>query len=299
MCAEQFDKLKPSGSDDPSTIDDSLQTNWEAIDRLLKGYRRGAKVRYLTAATLTVEKGEIVCSNSGGSIRRFRSNTSAVTVSWSDIDTGSESNDTYYVWAIADTDIEGFTISISLSSSSPTGATYYALLGSFVNVSGDIDPAQINNIDINSSQWNRPEDKEREIGFRATLSAGRSIPDSTFTDVACDQEDYDYGDNYDTSNGKFTCDEPGRYLFCCASTGSVQVDGTYWSTHLYKNGSIVRTFGFGWVSTNSQGSVSGSAILKLDIGDYVEMYAYQNSGSSETIQSSSHQTYFEGIKIGR
>ena len=143
--ADEWDKSDPAGSESPSDLDSLITTNNEVIDRLLKNYQEGAKISYASASTLTVATGEVVCSNSTGALRKFRSNTSAVTVIWGMIDTGAEaSSTTYYLYAVADADATTFTVEISLSSSAPTGATYYARLGSFYNNS-DSDIEQISN----------------------------------------------------------------------------------------------------------------------------------------------------------
>lgn len=139
--ASEWAKIQPAGTASPSDIDTLVLINNEALDRVLTNFREGAEVTYASATTLTVLTGEVVCSNSGGTLRRMRKNTSNVTVTWGNIDAGAEeSSTTYYVWAIADADATTFTILVSKSSSAPTGGTYYAKLGSFYNnSSGDID----------------------------------------------------------------------------------------------------------------------------------------------------------------
>lgn len=113
----------------------SYQNMTDPIDRVLTNFRQGCKIVYLSASTLTVESGEIVVSNSDGSIPLYQSNPSDTTVTWSDIDTGAENDSTtYYVYAYQDTtSTSTFSIKISASSSAPTGVTYYKKLGSFYN----------------------------------------------------------------------------------------------------------------------------------------------------------------------
>jgi len=149
FAADQWDKLEPLGTRSASDIDAYVDTNNEALDRLLGKYRRGAEIVYASASTITVEAGEVACDNSGSSIRRWRQNTSSTTVTWSDIDTGSETGSTtYYLYAVADTDATTFTVEISTSSTAPSGATYYRRLGSFYNdSSSDIDQFEIVNDD--------------------------------------------------------------------------------------------------------------------------------------------------------
>ena len=302
FCASsgEWDKDIVLDGDDPSTIDDDLLIQFEAVDRLVKGYRRGCKIRYATAATLTVEQGEVVCSNAAGTIRKFRSNTSETTVTWANIDADSESDDTFFIYAVADADADTFTISISLSSSAPAGATYYAKIGRFVNDDGDISPRQVWSTDINNNYWVRPEDSDWEIGFSAYRSAAKTIAKETWADVICDTEDYDYGANYGTSSGRFTCDEAGRYLF----TGGVKVNNAAANARVsaafYLNGSAKKQIGNIYsTSAADDPQVAGSAILVLDVGDYVELYVYHESDATESLATSESSTYFQGIKIGR
>lgn len=139
FAADEWAKAEPAGSRAGADIDDYITVNNEALDRLLSNYQT-CNLHYASIATLTVSIGEVVCSNSGGTLRRFRANTSATTVTWANIDVGSEAGATYYVHAIADTDATTFTCVISTSSTAPTGVTYFKQIGSFYNNSdGDIE----------------------------------------------------------------------------------------------------------------------------------------------------------------
>lgn len=131
---DEWLKGQPAGSASPSDIDTLVQVSNEALDRLMSYGRFGCKLAYDTVAQITVGAGSIVCSNSAGTVRRTRTNPSATTVTWANIDTGSEAvSTTYYVYAVADTDVVTFTIKISTNSSAPSGITYYHKLGSFYN----------------------------------------------------------------------------------------------------------------------------------------------------------------------
>jgi len=124
------------GSINPGTIDSAIYDNIVApLDNFLADGRFGCKLAYSSASELTVGIGSVVCSNTSGSIRLMARNSSATTVDWDDIDTGSEAaSTTYYVYAVmsavSDTT---FTIKVSESSSLPSGVTYYLRLGYFTN----------------------------------------------------------------------------------------------------------------------------------------------------------------------
>lgn len=134
--ADQWTKGDPQGTEASGTIDDIIRINQEALDRLLKNYRTGA-YGYSTGSGdgFSVSAGDLTISNSTGSVRRFRSNTSATTVTWSNMDSGS--GDTvstrYAYYAVADTDATTWTVMISSNLTTPTGATYYRKLGEFYN----------------------------------------------------------------------------------------------------------------------------------------------------------------------
>ena len=146
-CIDEWLKGQPDGEESPSDIDTLVQVNNEALDRLMSYGRFGAVISYATVSTVSVAAGSVVCSNATGSVRRTRSNSSVTTVTWANIDTGAEAaSTTYYVYAVADTDVVTFTIKISTNSSAPTGVTYYQRLGSFYNnSSSNIDQSLIVN----------------------------------------------------------------------------------------------------------------------------------------------------------
>ena len=132
--SDQWTKANPTGATNLSDLDASITANNAALDRLLIEYRGSAKIEYASTSTITVTSGQVACSNSAGSVVRWRRNTSDTTVSWTMLDTSSEvASTTYYLWAVADTDVATFTVTISTSSTAPSGKTYYAKLGQFYN----------------------------------------------------------------------------------------------------------------------------------------------------------------------
>ncbi len=109
----------------------------DSLTSVLREYRHGCKVIADTVAQIKVNAGEVVCVDGSGD-KKLRRNTSQTTVTWADIDTGSEdTSKRYYVHAVADSAATTFTVVISLSSTAPTGVTTFKLLGSFYNDSGD------------------------------------------------------------------------------------------------------------------------------------------------------------------
>lgn len=111
----------------------STQANNDSITGLLSYYRKGCAVEYKSATELYVRSGSIMIMDVYGN-KKLRTNSTDTTVTWADIDTGSEANSTvYYVYALADSAASTFTVKFSASSSSPDGATYYRKIGTFYN----------------------------------------------------------------------------------------------------------------------------------------------------------------------
>lgn len=155
------------GTENPSDIDTaSFRNIVDPLDRLLKNYKT-VYLDYATASTLTVKAGEVVCSNSDSSIRKMRSNAADLTVTWANIDTGTElDSTTYYVYLVADADSEEYTATISSDSTTPSGKTYYIKIGSFYNdASGNI--TLINNYN-NYSEFGSYLSKSSGTTYQAT-----------------------------------------------------------------------------------------------------------------------------------
>lgn len=133
--ADEWLVTRPALADDQWTAwPAASQANNKSIDRLLANYREGMVISYSSATTVSVSDGEVMCSNSGGTVRKMRQNPSATDVTFADIDTGAEeASKTYYIYAVADADATTATFKVSLSSTTPTGVTYFKRIGSFYN----------------------------------------------------------------------------------------------------------------------------------------------------------------------
>lgn len=150
----QWNKDVPAPTDQRVNFPTDQQANNDSIDRLLANYREGMSLSYSSATTVSVSAGEVVASNSDGSVRLMLQNAAATSVTFSNIDTESEaSSKTYYIYAGTSTSSDtSATFYVSLSSTAPTGVTYYKRLGSFYNnSSSDIDRTTISNDNTTNS----------------------------------------------------------------------------------------------------------------------------------------------------
>lgn len=180
VSAAQWDKSYPIGTTlIPDLATDSSGTpnpNNEALDRLLANYREGLKISYSSSSALAVSSGEITVSNAAETVRLFLKQASAGSITFSNIDTGSEaSSTTYYVYAGTSTTSDTTPIFyISTSSTSPSGVTYYKKIGSFYNNSS----SNITNIKNNNDSI--------EIATGTILGGNTLSLPSGWSDDECD-----------------------------------------------------------------------------------------------------------------
>ncbi len=150
-CVTQWNKAIPAVGDSKSAWPGQVTAQWSILDTLVSQYRQGENLIYKNTTTLTVTSGQIVVSNSGASLRLFLNDTTNTDLTTANLDTGSSfsNSTTYYVYAgTTSGTAASSTYYLSLSSSAPTGPTYYVQLGYFTtNNSG-----QISNI-FNNNQF--------------------------------------------------------------------------------------------------------------------------------------------------
>ena len=132
--------------------------------------------------------------------------------------------------------------------------------------------------------------------FSAYGTAGQSIATATFTKIAFNTEIFDTNNNYDsTTNYRFTPTVAGYYqinanIFTTASAAGLAFIVVYKNGSTYCNGNIVPNTNGGYITVNCLVQCNGST-------DYIEIYAYQNSGVSLTFGSSTSAFQFSGAMV--
>lgn len=136
------------GTDAAADIDANTKNYaFDPLDKILTDYIYGCTLTWASNSTLTIGIGEVTCSNAGGTIRRFRKNTSTATLNLATagvggIDSGSaeEASAWYSVYAVADADATTFTVICGKQGTALSDVTYYRYIGSFYNnASSNID----------------------------------------------------------------------------------------------------------------------------------------------------------------
>jgi len=129
------------------------------------------------------------------------------------------------------------------------------------------------------------------------LAAATSVSNTTWTKIAFNNVQFDTTSDFDTSNYRFTPSVAGYYYI-----NSPVFAGTNTSTRpttaIYKNGVEFKVQCSCGVSSGGGSNTTVSAIVYLNGStDYVEIYFWQNVGSTISINTSSNVTWFEGHLI--
>lgn len=135
--------------------------------------------------------------------------------------------------------------------------------------------------------------------FYAYRTSGQSINNATNTKIEMNVELYDTDSAYDNStNYRFTVPsgEGGKY-FLGAYCRITNFTSNRRLVYLYKNNSTTLMQGE-YGNDGPYQTLQASTIADLSAGDYVELYGYQDSGSSQTFASGGlYQTGFFAYRI--
>lgn len=145
------------------------------------------------------------------------------------------------------------------------------------------DPDQVpTNADLGTAAYVDLNNQVYGPAFRyfADTGANQSVPSGTQTLVLWPDKSFDTNDA--VSSSRFTAPVAGIYFFNAAVLLEDPDAGTVMALSLYKNGARILsgdTVAVGGANENLQ----VMSLQKLAIGDYIEVYAYQNSGSAKDL----------------
>lgn len=113
-----------------------------------------------------------------------------------------------------------------------------------------------------------------------TNNATVSIPNATMTKVSFGTEIFDAGSVYDTSNSRFTPGIAGHYYVFSRLSFNTDADFDDIRLQIHKNGTRNNSM----LSRNEYyNQIYIFDVLTLNTTDYLEIHAYQDSGSSRNI----------------
>jgi hypothetical protein len=137
--------------------------------------------------------------------------------------------------------------------------------------------------------------------FSTYSNVGQTLSNGTSTKIQYNVENWDTNSNYDPStNYRFTPTVAGYYQINASTriSGSTASGGAETFLAIYKNGSIFRR-GTNWYGfTSTYMTVACSSLVYCNGStDYIEIYVYNNTGSSSTVSNNETITYFDGAFV--
>jgi hypothetical protein len=129
--------------------------------------------------------------------------------------------------------------------------------------------------------------------FSASANAVTSLTASAYTKVSFQVEDFDTNDNFASS--RFTPTIAGYYLINAAVIYGDTVQNSVIA--IYKNGSIHRQGEYVGASLASPLRTVTALVYMNGSTDYVEIFAYNGSGSAINSGSTASANYFQGCLV--
>lgn len=133
--------------------------------------------------------------------------------------------------------------------------------------------------------------------FSAYQSSSQTISNAAWTKITLTSEDFDTNSNYDTSTSKFTPTVAGYYQVNAAITlNYTAATNKPLLIELYKNGGEYKLGGSASSTSLVFPRTNLNALVYLNgTTDYIELYGYQNTGSSQVFAFDTYSTYFQAF----
>jgi hypothetical protein len=134
-------------------------------------------------------------------------------------------------------------------------------------------------------------------GYGAWLSSDQSIATATWTKLLLATKDFDTHLCYSTTNARFTPTAPGFYAIQATADLKVAVNQCGFQLSAYVNGALARSGPTSRASGTGHVGASLSTTLYLNgTTDYLEIWGYQDSGSSQSIDSVQARTHVQVMR---
>jgi len=136
------------------------------------------------------------------------------------------------------------------------------------------------------------------IAARAYLNSAQTTNTGVYTKVLLDTENYDLGADFDTANSRFVAPVTGYYQVNARARFTDLADGSVALTNIYVNGSAYSE-GRSYNSlANGDPGAMLSDLVPASAGQYIELYALQNSASPESITTGTLETFMSVYFVG-
>jgi hypothetical protein len=128
--------------------------------------------------------------------------------------------------------------------------------------------------------------------FGVRSNGAKALANTTITKLAWGTETFDTDSAFASDKFTVPAGQGGKYFFYASWQTATATDSNEQRIYIYKNGSGVDPSIQGF--HDHYGSIQISKILNLSATDYIEVYAYQNSGGSVNTLDTE---VFQGFKL--
>lgn len=149
-------------------------------------------------------------------------------------------------------------------------------------------------------KWATPASGSTYVGCSVSNSGSQSIANTTETAITYDTEQWDTDAIHSTATNtsRFTVPTGKGGKWHLSTSINTTGAGAIWEFYIYKNGSYFIT-GFPQfsITQNGRGTAQGIVSFELDLvaTDYIQIYVWQNSGSTENIRMQYGRVFFSYI----
>lgn len=134
--------------------------------------------------------------------------------------------------------------------------------------------------------------------FSAYASVSTSVSNTTWTKIAFQTEEFDTANCFDsTTNYRFTPNVAGYYQVNGQTTYGITSNSLWALCAIYKNGTAYK-YGVNALGSGNGLLVSATSLVYLNGStDYIELYSYQNSGSSQSSGTANANSSFQASLV--
>ena len=136
--------------------------------------------------------------------------------------------------------------------------------------------------------------------FLTTGNGSQSLASGTMVTVAYNTlvDSLDSASGFNTSNYRYTIQSGGAgfWSFTAAVYFTGIGDGTQFDINFYKNGGN-KTQSRQKSGGSMNGTIQVTQLIKMDVGDYMEVKVFQNTGSTQAVTVNDNSSFFGGFRI--
>jgi hypothetical protein len=119
----------------------------------------------------------------------------------------------------------------------------------------------------------------------------QSIPNNAYTKIQLNKENFDTQNEFDpVTNYRFTAKKAGYYQVNASFRWQTIPDGAFYVIAFFKNGALVSSASFR-AGSGGWNSAVLSDLIYFAVDDYLELYVFQNTGTSKDIDLGSGVTF--------